>query len=503
MAKVDTNSIALAFADEDSPAVWETIELNTPDNYGAELTTVPREPISEDLQNRKGVPTDLTSGLGFQTDTTMSLLRSFVRRYVMAIYRGAKEYVPSVTSTTAFTVDNVTTATLVPRTLVYARGMGVSSNNGLKTVGVASTTTSVVVTESLVEESTVPTAASLRVAGLVGAVGDLSITVTGSEVKLVSATANLFKAAASVDEVFDLIPGMAVFIGGTNAVNKFSTDANFGYALIKSVSDDGTEITLINTTAQFVTDAGAGQQVHVYFGKTSRNVSVSHADFYRKTLDFELAFQNLEAIGTAAYEYAEKNLCNEWTLNVPLTNKSTSGMTFIGTDAKPPIVTRRAGASTPTRPQLVQAISTAIDIGRLRLAEVDTLGTQVDFKNLTMTLTRNISAEKSISNLEAIGLNLGRLGVTYDAQMIYSDKSISEAIRNNLSFSLDFSLRNDDGAAHFTSPSVTLGDGGRDFPVNESVLINTTITAFGDPVEFDTTLMVTLFPWVPKTDNQT
>ena len=42
-------------------------------------------------------------------------------------------------------------------------------------------------------------------------------------------------------------------------------------------------------------------------------------------------------------------------------------------------------------------------------------------------------------------------------------------------------------------PSMTLGGGDREFPVNESVLINTTAQAFGDPV-LNTSIGISIIP---------
>jgi hypothetical protein len=44
---------------------------------------------------------------------------------------------------------------------------------------------------------------------------------------------------------------------------------------------------------------------------------------------------------------------------------------------------------------------------------------------------------------------------------------------------------------------MTLGGGDREFPVNESILVNTTAQAFGDPT-LGTSLGVSLFPYAPS-----
>ena len=65
MGSVNTNSISLAIAEESSigvltsPVVAEYLEPNEISDYGADITTVARNPISKDRQNRKGTISDV------------------------------------------------------------------------------------------------------------------------------------------------------------------------------------------------------------------------------------------------------------------------------------------------------------------------------------------------------------------------------------------------------------------------------------------------------------
>ena len=62
---------------------------------------------------------------------------------------------------------------------------------------------------------------------------------------------------------------------------------------------------------------------------------------------------------------------------------------------------------------------------------------------------------------------------------------------------MDFILRNNDGAFAIDIPSMTLGGGNRDFPVNETVTINTTGQAYQDDA-LGTSIGISIFPFLPE-----
>ena len=107
-----------------------------------------------------------------------------------------------------------------------------------------------------------------------------------------------------------------------------------------------------------------------------------------------------------------------------------------------------------------------------------------------------MSPEKILCNLGAQFMNFGNFEIDIEAQLIFNDSRVASAVRENRTMSMDFGLKNDDGAIFFDVPSLTLGGGDREFPVNETVLINTTAQAFLDPI-INTSIGVSLFPIVP------
>jgi hypothetical protein len=81
--------------------------------------------------------------------------------------------------------------------------------------------------------------------------------------------------------------------------------------------------------------------------------------------------------------------------------------------------------------------------------------------------------------------------------LLFTNADVVTRVRENTRVSMDFSIRNDDGAVLVDIPSMTLGGGDREFPVNESILINSTGQAYGDTT-FGNSIGVSLFPYVPS-----
>ena len=201
-----------------------------------------------------------------------------------------------------------------------------------------------------------------------------------------------------------------------------------------------------------------------------------------RSFQFEAAYPNLGPSGVELYQYALGNFCNTVGFSLPLTDKATATFGFIGTDTANPVAvaSRKSGASTAATPAETAAFNTTADIARLRITDVDEAGITTDFKSLTLNLSNNVSPEKVVGQLGAKYVNFGNFEVGLEAQLIFSNADVIEAIRANETVTMDFILKNSDGVIAVDIPSMTLGGGAREFPRNESVLINTTCEAFRD-----------------------
>lgn len=505
MGRVLTNNISMQVAREASIGVlggspdWKLLEPNSVGNYGATITTVARQPISPDKQRRKGTVTDLDSAVEFEADMTLDSMSDFIEGFTFARAVNWDLHFTKAPATAAgYTIPAATAAQGAklqytaggPISLLYARGYSNAANNGLKPLSADTATSGVLMTVAgNVVEASPPTGAIVEVAGVRAKAADLALAVSGTTGTLTSNNAG----ATAIDfTTLGLTPGQIIHVGGLTSTNQFTNGR--GYARVRTIAAN--TLTLDKLSTGLVADTGVGKAVDLLFGRYIRNVSVDNADYQEISYQFEGVYPNLGVAGATNYEYAVGNYCSQVTFNLPLTDKATASFAFVGTDTEVPTATRKLNAATARQPVKTAALNTSADIARLRITKVDETGLTTDFKSVSLTLNSNVSPEKILARLGAAYMNTGNFDVNFDAQALFTSPDAVDAIRNNTTVSMDFILKNEDGAVAIDIPSLTLGGGGREFPVNESVLLNMTGTAFRDAT-LGTSLGVSLFAIVP------
>lgn len=492
MGRVLTNNTTLAVAEEEtlgnlptSPD-WFLLEPNSIGAFGADITTVARSPISRNRQRRKGTITDLDSSVEWEGDLTVSHFDRFAEGFIFANFQGEVDRDPSAVTATAYTVD---TGSILPvQSLVRGVGFGIAGNNGIKVVDGSPTATSITAS-GLTAEATPPDEARVEVVGLQGTSGDLTIDVTGGVITLGSTALDF--------TTFPMQVGQFIHVGGTADANRFVDGSvnNSGFVRVVSIATNA--VVIDKATNTFVTDAGAGKNVQVFFGRFLKNVPTNDANFLERSFQFEAEYPGLAPDNVASrYEYARGNYCNTMAINMPLTDKATVNFAFVGTDTTPPTDTRATDAASASDPIRTGAYNTTADCVRLRITELDETGITTDFKSMTITFNNNVSPEKVLCNLGARFMNFGNFEVDVEAELVFTNEEVPDAIRNNTSLAMDFGVRNDDGVIMFDIPSMTLGGGDKNFPVNESVLINVTGEAFQDPTT-NNSIGISVFPFVP------
>ena len=512
MSRVLTNNTALIYTIETGLGIagttWFDVERNVLNSFGATIETVAREPISPQRQRRKGTVVDLNSGLEFETDLTVSAFRDFVEGFVFVT--GINTDVTEIATTeAATTLDEYSVAALTVAqadkmevdTLIYVTGFTDAANNGLKIVDadIASAATKITVVENLVDEVT---DAVLSFAGHQFAAAD--VVSWAWDAGALQGTLTLTGVVAEL-QALGLTVGQRVHVGSpdgsggvTNAFEDAAPHDIFGYARVRSFSGaDDIVFDKVDATLQ-TTDAAIATAVDLLFGEFIRNVPVDDSEFLERTFQFEAEFPDLASVGNSEFQYAKGNLCNTLAFTLPLTDKAGLTIGFLGTDTDDPVVagSRKSGASTATAPDKTEAYNTSSDIATLRITDTDETGLSTDFKSLTLTLSNNVSPEKVLGQLGAKFMNYGNFNVDIEAQLLFTDANVVDRIRANATVTMDFVVENSDGAIHVDIPSMTMGGGGRDFPVNESVLINVSGQAFVDST-FNTSIGISIFPVVP------
>ena len=484
---VRTNNVAVAYVEEETLGVlpsspeWQFLEPDGIPTFGATIATSRREPISPDRQLRQGSVTDLDSAVEIGADLTLSSFLDFAEGFLFSTFTSIPSFFPTAVTGTAYTV--AAGGALAAGTLVFARGFETAGNNGLKEVASGSTATAINIEGGLTVEASPPTGAQVEVCGVRGAVGDLEIDSDG----------NLISTALDFTTL-GLTVGQGIRIGGAVAANQFASAENVGLARIRVI--EANKLTLDKRQQAYTTDNGATKEIDVYFGPFLRNYPTSNSLFAERCYQFEISYPNLiQPSGNTGYEYAIGNLANELTIDMPLSDLSTGTFSFIGQDTEPTTETRKGGTfSTPTK---TAALSTTADFLRLRIQQQDETGLTTFFKAATFNINNNVSPEKVIGRLGAAFMNFGNFVVSLTTQVLFTSAAVVSAVRNNETVGLDFALANSDGALYYDVPSLNLGDGAKDFPLNETVQINLTGEAFIDDF-FGYTLGVTHFPYLPS-----
>jgi len=416
---------------------------------------------------------------------------------------------PPVASSTTFTIDSVSTAlaakaqwvTTAQATILYGKGYTNAGNNGLHylTADMAATDVIATVGGSTLVVETPSTNASLEIAGLQCAIADLAFTVSGS-------TATLVSAGDIADwSTLGLFAGQFIHFGSATSAgviqNGLGTGTdNYGYARITSIST--TTINLDKLSSTLATDASNAVATDIMFGRFLRNVAVT-ADsddtrYLERSYQFEAVYPDLGGAATDEYEYAIGNFANELALSLPLTDKATATWGFIGTNADDITASRKTNASAAVGPLRVVALNTSSDIASLT-TDLITLAADVCFKSLTLTLNNGVTRENCLGTLGASYVNTGLFEVNLEAQLLFTNKEIIAAVTGNTTTTFTAIVRNEDGGLALDIPALTFGDGGREFPVNESVLVNLAGEAFNDPAGTipDVSLGISMFARVP------
>ena len=511
MSRVLTNNTTLAYALESTVGVlpgsptWFLTEPDTIGNFGAEVSSVSREPISQSRQRQKGTLVDVNSGVEFEHDLTHTIFAGFIESFSFAEAVNANlsfralpvasggYTIPAATASQAAKLQFVSTG---PKSLVYGQGYVNAANNGLKvlTADTAAAGVLIAFAGAVVETPSAFANAQVDLAGIRAKIGDLAIVVTGTTATLTAGNNGVAGADRIDFTTLGLTAGQFIHVGGLTITEQFS--AGVGYARILTIS--ALTLTLDKVTGTLVTDPGTGDTVDLLFGRFVRNVAtaanVDDNRYVERSYQFEATFQDLGGVGVPKYEYAKGNFANELSFNLPLSEKATLSFNFIGTTSSVPSVTRATNGSTPVSPLLTSPFSTATHIYNIGTDVMTSSNTC--FQSLTITLNNQVSPEKCLGVLGASFLNTGVFLVNVEGQALFTDSAVLDAIRNNTTVTFNVIMKNENGSIALDFPAMTLGDGGREFPKNESVKVNLMYEAFSHPT-FGTSIGVSFFPVTP------
>lgn len=501
--KIDSNVTGLRYAVETTTPkvlpgspVWYPLEPNSYKDFGGQVTTLARKPISQDRQNKKGVVTDLEAGGGFQSDVTYSNLQDLLQGFFFADFRKKPEvggYAASVFTSVATSDDSYNAASgldvFAAGDLVFGSGFGDANNNGLHKV-VTSAAGKITVAENLVVEASPPADAKLVKVGVVATTGDIDVNAAGALPQLTSTTLDF--------TTLGLIPGEWIFIGDDIAGSGFTNAVNNGWKRIKSVAAGA--IVLDKSTGTMVTEANTTSNIRIFFGRVLINEVGTLIKRRTYTLERTLGVPDPDNPTQTQAEYLKGSVPNELALNFATADKLTADVSFMAMEHE--LVEAASGLKSGARPAIVETTgyNTSSDISRVKMSVVDPASATPTalfayITEATLTISNNVSMNKVIGTIGAADITAGNFDVKGTMTCYFTTVEALQAVKDNASVTLDILLVKENTGVVIDIPLLTLGEGRAQIEADQPVTL---------PLGFDAgkgaygyTVMMSFFDYLP------
>ena len=503
LTKIDSNSTGLRFQEETSIGVanvansWFVLEPNSYGDFGGEITVLPRNPINDGRQRKKGPTVDLDASGTFNMDLTQTNFEDIAQGYFFSDLRPKGEEVPTGATATTDLFDVASTTGIFVGSLIFVSGFVNSANNGLHLVSaIVADTTVAVITSSLVTE-TPPAGANLVVVGFEFGTDELIAVGTGALGSYTAATKDLTQ--------LGLLDGEFIFVGGDLAADQFPTNAdNNGYKRVQEITTNSMKVTKSNKILIDETTAG-GEKIRIFFGRVLKNELA--ANIKRRTYQLERTLGDPEAPSTGTQaEYLVGSLTSEWVMNVSTADKINMDLSFVSIDNE--TIDAPTSLKAGARPAIVEAdaFNTSSDFSRIRLAKVSTTTeAETDFfafvQEFTIGINNNVSPNKAIGVLGAFEVTSGTFEVGGSMTAYFQNVSTIKSIRDNDDLTFDFIIAKANAGISFDIPLLTLGDGRPNVEQDTEITIPlSTAAATGAKVDplLDHTLMMSFYDFLPN-----
>lgn len=290
-----------------------------------------------------------------------------------------------------------------------------------------------------------------------------------------------------------LIVGEWVFIGGDDTNTQLGD--NVGYARVGNITDQ--TLRLDKTTFDVSEQSAGSLAVELFFGNVIRNekdpdlIDTRYYEFMR-TLGLDMDGRQSE--------YITRAVANELTLNVPVTDKVTSDITYIAATRQ-----SRKGAEGPKVGDRVSAPSedaynTSSDVYRIAMYQVDPLDSNpLSFfgflSEYEIAINNNVSGVKAIGRLGNIDVNVGNFDVGGELTAYFTDVEATIAVEQNADVTVDaiFAARN--SGLVWDIPLMGLEGGEVTVTADEPVTFPVTQMGAENPAGY--TLLHVNFPYLP------
>src|SRR5436190_13244063 len=460
---------------------WFGMEPNSYADYGGQVTTVTRNPISRSRQRKKGTVTDFDASGGFNHDFTLrQLLRPlsafffanpFEKPTTAPLFSNAIS-ITAVTAATGYAVDNSPDLGFLVNHLVYIEGHSEPSNNGLKKITAASATL-IQTSPAPVDEAAPPAAAKITVVGYEFASGDVALRDE--------------PAYAAIDAVDDanvnlaslgLHQGEWCFVGGDAAGNQFAGVVPF-YARV-SIDQAPTDDVLRfdKTTSTIVDTDGAAKTIQIFFGTFIRNMLeseiISAGDVMRHIMQLERTLGS-DGVGFQS-QILDDAIANSLTYTQPLSDKVSADLTFVALDEQ-----FRSGTDGLLSGARVSALgeaafnsSTCVFRTRMAILDPDTLNPSPLFayvQSIELTIENNVTAVKAQGDIGGIDTVEGDFAVGGSATVYFSTVAAVDAIRGYSDVTYDTIMAQQNTGYVWDVPLLGLGNGRLEVDKDEPITV--------------------------------
>lgn len=483
-----------------NPPVWIPLEPNSYSDFGGQVATVAREPIDPSRQRKKGVITDLDASGGFNTDLTQTNLQGLLQGFFFADLRHKKDSavaeiaISEVAASSKYYKGTGLNDLFGTGTLLNASGFGQGANNGLKRV-VTATGTEVEVAEVLVDEAAPPAAAKLTEVGFQFTTSDVTVDVSGSLPRIVSATKDL--------RTFGIVPGEWIYVGGDTTATHFAKPENNGFKRVRSVTE--TYIEIDKSALPMDTDAGTGKTIQLFFGRVLKNETGNLIKRRTYQLERTLGAPETTQPTQVQSEYLIGAVANELVLNVNTADKINVDLSFVACDHE--TRTGVEGLKGGSRPALTEsdAFNTSSDFSRIKLSRVSDTDEATNplfafVTDLTLTINNNVTPNKAVGTLGAFDVTAGTFTVTGEMTAYFADVDAVKAVRENANVSLDMVIVKNNAGLAVDIPLVTLSNARanveKDAPITLPITSDAASGAAVHPT-LNHTLLLSFFDYLP------
>lgn len=507
--KIDSNVVGLAYAEETSlkvlpgtggvDAIWRPLDPNEYGDFGADIKTIARNPISADRQRKKGVVSDLDASGSIVQDVTQNNLTRLMQGFFFANLREKVNTAPlnvnapltvGVTSFGAGTIVCTagSGAKFVVGNLILVTGMVNSVNNGLFRISAITTDTLTVVGTTTTVVETFPATGRVEVVGFELADNTASLAIANGLLELNISSGTFLNRNMNVGEW--------IYIGGDTLATRFSGTTNrSGYARIESIA--ATKLTLSEPTWVAANEAAAsGKTIRVFTGSFLRNEE-SAALIRTRSYNIERTLGQ-DDFGVQS-EYLEGAVANEYELKFDTADKLTADLSFIALNQT--IRNGTTGVKAGTRLSVIDedAFNTSNDVFQLRIFVYGTTPTPASLfayaQEGSIMVKNNCAGAKAIGVLGSFDVNVGSFDVDSELTVYFSDVAAIQAIKDNASVGFNMITAQRNAGIVYDIPLLTIQGGRPDIKANEPIALP--LKNQGAKSRFGFTIAQTYFAYLP------